>query len=341
MSHIVTATIQPIKKLRVERVAPKKELEVPSGFSTKDGRPLGFKNPLGEELEALIIKGTSTFDLDNPIDKHNWNTLKIFCMLNKEYGRDVLFIDKEDETSKMIEFADRVYEVETYLRDHKHDYVLMQKIYRRVKGLVEGMTEATVFRSLIDLAKAEPDLFIKNGQMIVDHQDFEMKALVDISIERGNLLSDHDGTIKNSDGTIYAKDHEKAAYQLKLDDKTRIYLQRALDQKKEVTSVKYNFEEEDSELAVLLGQVGMTGEGLLDENRMKSDEVIMDSEDEIEINISAFVSAGFIERTGSGPATRYILVGISDFEFKKKELTAHFIKNYPQYDGLKQSVAVK
>ena len=313
----------------------KRSLPIPSGFSTKDGRQVSFKDQQGQDIEELIIDSTTTFDLDKEFDSHNWNVLRLFCILNKTYGSQIVLTDLQAENKEAIERADKIFAVEDFIRSKKDDFVLLQKLYRRLHGYVEGISEAAIFRKLLEDAREITDKMLVDGKMIVDYEDFEFKAMVDLAIERGHMFREQDGTIKRHNGQIYAKDLDKAAHLLRTDDETRIYLQRSIEDVKPKATGAYKYLPEDSESVNLMSKI--FGDGILTESK-DDDDKKADSNDEIEINLSSFISAGLIEKTGSGPATRYI-IGDLDRQFTKKELVAYFVKNQSQYEGFKMSIA--
>lgn len=345
MSHIVTATIKPKSSLRVEKVIPRRSLTIGSGFSGPDKRRFFFiDNQHTREEIDLVIEDSKEFNLDDPTDKHNWKTLQAFCMINKDLSREIQLTDALAETEKAIKFADSVFEIEQFLRSKKHDAVLMSKLYRRLIGLASGLAEATIFRGLLELSKEHPQKFIRSGKIIADHEEFEMLALMDVSIERGFMIKDLDGAIKRSDGSMFATNINKAAFLLVQDDNTRSYLQRAVEDKIEKADEKYVFDiEDDSEYVFLAQEVGSSdglSEGLLDIKEEKEKKDTPDSSDEIDLNLTKFIKSGFVDKVGAGPSTRYVLSEISDQKFTRAELINHFVLNYAQYDNLKDMSSI-
>lgn len=342
--HIVTATIKPQSRLRQENVIPKRSRVFSSGFTGPGGVEFFFRDVRGSNEADLVIDDEKTFNLDNEVDRHNWDTLKVFCALNKDFAKDIQLIDQEEENNKSIQFADKVFKVESFLRENKSDYNLLSKLYRRIVGLAAGLTENTIFRTLLEKAKENPSLFLKTNKIIIENEGFEMLALLDVSIERGFMHRDLDKTIKKSDGTIYAPDIDKAAFQLKSDDALRVYLQRAIDGFAELSSAKDEPMIEDSDYVLLAEKVGMKHNkpaNTADDFTLNIQANLAAFDSEFGDSFKSFMEAKLIEKIGAGISTRYFFPEMDDKLMTKKEMMEHLRKNTSQYALLKKQAAVK
>jgi len=337
MSHLVTATIVAPTNLRREQTLANRKESIPSGFRGKDNTIFSFTEN-GIDTVDLLIENTRIFNLDEPVDLKNWNTLKVYKMLYPELGKSVRLTDPQEETNKSRDFSNKVFKVETFLRENENDSTLLRKFYRRLIGLIDGGTDTAVFMALLDLCKTSPDKFLNRGNILVQNEEFEMLALMDIAIERGLMIRDHDKTIKTKAGKIYAADIEKAAFQLHSDGDTRVFLQRAIENRTETVNTAYEPIIEDSEYVKLAAQVGkkqeanvvaQTGFGFMN-----------DSDEQIYENIGKFTQAELLKREGFGVGMKWSLTDNPDKKFTKKGLIDFFRMNPSIYDLLNKSAII-
>jgi|GEM_PF-6250647 len=337
---LVTASIKQTSAIRKELYPPKRTQVISSGFSgkiepDKPAREFSFTSD-GDDVVDLIIEGTKTFDLSDPIDKHNWDVLNIFCALNPYSAKSLLLYNPQEAVERQITKDKQIFEVEKFLRDHEQDEILLGQLYRRVVGPATGLTAKQIFNKLINVAKEDSDKFMVGDKIVSLTQDFELMALLDIALEKGIVFKDSEGRIKKDRDTIYAKSQEDAAFQLKSDVDFKVYLQRGVDPKATGKQQPYEPKFEDSDFVKLASSLGKeVGTKTLDNQGLGDDE------DTIKVNIEDFKDASLIHVEGKGPQTKYLIPTITQEKFTKKELVAFFQKNQPFYDQLKESVQVK
>lgn len=326
MAHPVTISVKSKAKLRREQVPTRRTEIICSDFRDGDGQRYFFKDSDGSEMETLEINDVLTLDIDKPVDMWNWRIAKKFKALNPEDAEALEFIDQEEENDKSINFSDQVFKVESFIRENKEDSRLLAKIYRRLIGLIDGISDKAVFRSLLDLAREKPDKFLVGGEIISKREEFENMALIDIAIERGIMTRDE--SMIKLNGKIYAQNQEKAAFLLNEDKETYFFLLRAMEGKtSRPQQTPYEAIIEGSD-AIDYNENALN-RPMGDSNAAK-EEVI--TEKQIADSITEFAKNGTIGRTGTnGVNTRYTLPEVAGKEFTKKELTEYFKKNLVQY----------
>jgi len=339
MSNIVSASLRQVNGLRKEAGGVLRQEIIGSGFTARLGsaepRRCFFTSDGTDEVD-LVIDNTIQFNLDNKIEAHNFKTLQLFCKMNPESTSHILLVNPQEIVDKELYFAEQSFKVQEYLRKHKNDETLLAQIYRRLIGLAAGLPSKTIFTKLDNLARTEPAKFMRGEEMIVETQDFELMALLDVAIEKGVVFKDTDGKIRKDRDTIYAKTQEEAAFQLRSDADFKVYLQRGIDPKyvKKVEAYEPKFE--DSDFVSLFNEVGKPLEARpLDDSAPIDDDAMMD------IKIDEFLEAQLIEKEGKGPMTKYFLPTISDERFTKKKLKEFFASNQPLYNGLKEQSLIK
>lgn len=337
---LVTASVRPSSAIRKEIHPVKRTQVISSGFSgkieaDKPARIFSFTSD-GEDEVDLIIEGTKTFDLSDPVDRHNWDVLNVFCKINPYSAKSLSLYNPQEAVEAQIAKDREIFEVEKFLRDSEADEVLLGKLYRRVIGSGSGLSAKQIFNKLILTAKETPDKFMNGGKIVSDTQSFELMALLDIAIEKGIILKDTDGKIKKDRDTIYAKSQEDAAFQLKDDVDFRVYLQRGIDPKATGPQQPYEPKFEDSDFVKLASSLGKeVGTAVLDGKSS------MDDEDTIKLSIEDFKEAGLIQSEGKGFQMKYLMPNFSAEKYTKKDLIAFFQKNQPVYDQFKESVLIK
>lgn len=338
--NLVTASVKPSSAIRKEPFPPKRTQVISSGFSgkieaDKPARTFSFTSDGDDEVD-LIIEGTKTFDLTDPVDKHNWDVLNVFCKLNPYSARSLSLYNPQEAVEAQIAKDKEVFAVEKFLRDNEQDEVLLGQLYRRIVGSANGLSAKQIFNKLISTAKENASRFMVSGKIVSLTQDFELMALLDIALEKGIIFKDTEGRIKKDRDNIYAKDQEDAAFQLKTDIDFKVYLQRGIDPKSTGKIQPYEPKFEDSDFVKLASSVGKEVDA-----KVLGDQGAGDDEETIKVNIEDFREASLIQVEGKGPQTKYLIPTITAEKFTKKELVAFFQKNQPFYDQLKENVLIK
>lgn len=193
-----------------------------------DGVPNRFfyKNEQGDK-SVLQVEGQRVFNLENPIDAHNWDTLKIDMALHPELRDDLLMVDPNKDADDQLEMVKRRTKLIDILLDHEKDTEWLAKVYRMVVGMASGITAKVMLRTLVDKAQTELDAFGRS-KWLFDSENFETEAMLDLAVERGVLTVD-DGFYKKPDGSALASDRAKAVYMLNNDGALRAYITQALN----------------------------------------------------------------------------------------------------------------
>ncbi|MGG7664068.1 hypothetical protein [Dyadobacter sp. BHUBP1] len=348
MSHLVSVVVRHPVSIRKENVSVPRQEIIGSGFTGKvkgEVMEFFFTNDLTDRTD-LVIDGQRVFDLDEPVDSHNWNTLKAYCMIHKDAAANIQLIDPQEETDRALAFSNKAFQVESYIRQNEDDLALLAKMYRRLIGLAAGLAPKTIFNALVSLSRTNPEAFLQGDKMLVENEDFEMLALLDVGIEKGVVLADTDGKIKKDRDTIYAKDIISAAFQLRTDSEYRVYLQRAVEGKLKTTPSGYEPIIEDSDYVKLASKVGVKAAekipvndefGISTANSGVSNAV---SAEEIEQDLARFAQQGLLIKTGEKFSTRYVIPQISEQQFTRKEMISHLANNPAQYEHLRQMASV-
>ncbi|MCE7039241.1 hypothetical protein [Dyadobacter sp. CY312] len=332
MSGLVTVTVGSEFPLRVMEAGSQNSVEFGSFvYPGKDGA-LEMKHFQDEmaQVAPLSINGLITFDKSNPIDQHNFAMLNLFLTQNPDWKKDISISDPEVEIEEELQLSAISFEVETFIRKNEKNIPLLAKLYRRIIGPVNGITEKYVFNTLTILAKTDPLKFKTKGDYVYEDRSFEVLSLIDSCVERGLMSIDLDGTVKRKDGKIYAENIDKAAFYLEGDHAERTTLER-LVYDKDPQPMKYVPSIETSNLAEFKTQTGSVAAQKFD-GSIDPDVLLA----EIKTNIPKLVDEGFFERTGQGATTRYNFPGIPTPQFTKTELAEHFVKNPKQYEDFKE-----
>lgn len=240
-----------------------------------------FKNADGKKLserEQFLIVNQKSFDLDNPIDKHNWDVLKGILGLPEmaSLKESITLIEPAADAKRKLERERREQELIRMLFDKEKDTDFLARLYRHVVGMSDGITSGVMLSTLIDLAKTDLSKFMLKGKWVYETDDWEMRGLIDLCIERRILQRDGE-FIKNADGTIIADSYEKAIYKIKVDDKLRSNISSRLNDKPSGPAT--DFAVENSEfldaldgLSESVDQTPVNPDGTLDEAALKDRE---------------------------------------------------------------------
>lgn len=343
MPHIVTVSLSPTSSVRKMTSAPKLQEIISSGFSNIEqggNDTFYFTRNLKDEVD-LVIENTLTLDIDNPVDNHNYISLKMFKVLNPEMAKHIHLSDPMEEIAKANALSDKGFEVEKFLRENLNDDTLLAKIYRRLFGSASGITSQAMFKKLTDTARSEPQKFMYGDGLFTDMQSFELLALLDLAIEKGIIFKDVDGKIKKDKYTYYAKDINDAAFLLESDADFRIYLQRAVEGKVVVAKTdNYSPVLESSDYVELSKQINSKKAiGKHDEDLSGRISIESESDLEVEKTVASAIEQKLLLKSGEKMNTKYQLPNI-DGMFSRKELIAHMRKNPAQYLLLKQMVLI-
>lgn len=344
MEHIVTASIGSPVSIRKMASKPSIKKVISSGFTDSvmgGSRIYSFTTNFKDEVD-LEIDNIKTFDLTNRVDKHNWDTLKIYKKLNPADASVITLFDPQEEVNKARVLADKAFEVESFIRKNELDESKIAKMYRRLIGSASGLSAGVIFKKLLDLAKTQPDLFMTADGFFVDAPGYENLALLDLAIEKQFVILDvGNGQIKKDSGTIYAKDIESAAFQLNDDVEYRTYLQRAvagnLQVAKKVTNATII---EDSEFVLLSNAVGKSISGNSVEEYSDSGPIRIGNDSEVDEVVEKAIKSGLIARTGAGTATRYSLQGV-DGSYSKNDFKTFMHNNPSQFMLLKEMAKIE
>lgn len=276
---------------------------------------------------ALEISSDTIFDTEKEYDRENLSRLREFLSANADMASTIKIKDPIKEEEEIHEITKLSFDIEKHLRDQEGKQDALAKIYRRVVGETIGIRPAKVFNDLIEIARTDPHRFFYNGVLVYKDKSFETYALIDTLVERGLLSRTIDGMIKRADGHIFADSIEKAAYIIENNDDLRVNFKAQIDDKKEAAT-KYEPVIEDTGHVDSLTKVDIAAK--------KDDAEEQDSKKEILANITKFVDAGLLIRSGAGIATRYAFYDSPGNAMTKDQVYSHLVANTIRYKGLIQ-----
>lgn len=337
MSNTVQAIVRQVAPLREERVKINNTINFPGQFKhAVNGaqKAFRFKNADGSSVETFPIPNAKSFNLDNEVDKHNWNTLKMFLTAYPQFGNDVTLYDPVTEANSILAMQDLSLEIETDIVKNKANTEWLTKLYRRVIKHATGVTDNQILKELREKARENPLAFQIDGGLVYKDDSFEQLALIDIGLEKGFFVKDVDGQLLRRGGSVYAENIQKALFRFINDPDTQELLKIEVSAKGGVqVQEKYVPKIENYELVNLANMVGedVASEQINDDFSINEEEKILRFEKELDENIPKLIEQGFIEKNGPS----WLRIQNLDKNFRMADLAPYFKMNPAQYEEMK------
>lgn len=346
-SQTVTASLRSTKPIRNYRVKIPLVENLPGSFEVKLSTGLKvfhFKDSDGRKANEFVIHGTKVFNLEDPIDKHNFNILSVWLTAFPDQSNEIVIVNPMEAAEKELLLQDIAFEIEGYIRKNKDNTEILGRLYRRLFKNASGIDKKIVYKTLREEARANPMRFKIGHKYIYEHEDFEIQSLIDKAREKGILTESEDGWLAFKEGTPLAESFEKAVFILKADVVKLDNLKYLIDSHdlKPQPIFDNTIQEPDY---VTLDKFSDFGESI-EEHAVNADfssnedDSQMELEAEISANIEKFIEKGFITKQVTGKKVRYSLHGVPAIEFRKEELLGHYLKNPSQYQKTKEEVSL-
>lgn len=299
-------------------------------------RKLAFLNQFGEKA-ALVIQQQRSFNLDDKYDKHNWDILGILVKLPGDdfISEQIQLIDPEKDAYAELDRNKKLVELLGLIDQHQSDEEWLRKLYRRVIGLASGIPARAMAVGLINKAMAGKDALTHKygidaftdaqGSWIFESDYYETRALLDVALERQEIVVIEGNYRRKSDSTVLAHDEQKMLYVLQNDAALREYIKERVNGPVAERTRPTGLILEDSELVRLtqkLGEVETTvpinPDGTVDEKTIKAR-----ADAELSTMIDVLAGSGVITQTGES----YKLDEAPDAFADKSELIGYFKSN--------------
>ena len=298
-----------------------------------------FLDQFGEPT-FLPINGQMSFDLENPIEKSNWNNLKLYHAAYKQYLPSMVFNDPTEQANKDEIRAEQTMQILSALSERKErgDSEWLTKVFRRITGLAtQGVTVKMAYTRLFAIAQTNPEKFFENGIPIYEDEDFALKSLIDNALEHGALTRDDKGLIKQVDGKVIAKDYNEAVFVLRNDRDLQNYINVTLKRGPQIVvpTKETGLSEELEALALQSGKSVETTKVAPDGSVIKPESKEEDSE--MLDTIQKLVKAELIKKNGvSGTGQKFRLNEMgADAWLTSRELVGYFKINKTEYERYK------
>jgi len=329
------------------RQGPKPEGKILTlgGFEhTVDGesRTFQFLNS-SMEPDLLVIDTVREFNLSNKADAHNWTTLQIWnAIYGPEMSPKLILNDPYEASEKESKKAEQVFGIHQQLMAKKNDRDWLAKVYRRVLGVAAaGLTDAMAFSRLFETASATPEKFFVNGQLVFESAEFENMALIDLAIEKGALLKDAKGFIKQADGKIFANDYAEAVHLLNRDQELKAFVLRTINREPEPFK-SFETVKMSEDIAALIDQVGTKTDTLkFNEDGSVASKTEEETEAEIKTLVDTLIDKNLIlKRSGEGnKGTSYRLEEFDENAWTtKSKIVQYFLMNKAERDRYQKMV---
>jgi hypothetical protein len=259
--------------------------------------------------EWFTIEGSMKLDLTNEADRNNLGVLEKLIETHSpevcdQEGRPLVKIVRpgEDSRRKLVEMTKRTALIQIILA-HADDRDWLEKVYRRVIGLTNGIASEILTERLVSRADMELTKFIIAGdKWVFEDEFFAVRALLDHSLEAGLLMREGKDILVPG-GQIYADSEEKAIYKLNDDYSFRSYLQEQINLRvSQAKSSVLTLTPEQSELVNL----PVVATGTLVETDMNPDGSVRKEgreqrmADHIEQVVSSMIDSGLLAKEPGG-----------------------------------------
>lgn len=242
-------------------------------YADLDGekRKYSFLDDQGRE-SSLVLQGTKQFDMQNKVDKHNYETLLVYLKVVPDSR--ISIIDKDKENKSVIETAEKSVNATAFIISlNKNDKQRLHDFVRIHTNGITGMTEDAVYAEALKIAERHP-------QKVLDFKkspDSKAEILISKAIEMSIIYIDNDKYVRWSDSkNLLADSKEKLAYKIKNGDPVEKDLQTMIDLKQETLRKKVS---EIDEIEAFASSLEIPSgieisKGLEDENDEANEEIM-------------------------------------------------------------------
>jgi hypothetical protein len=215
MRNVTVSLIPKAGMIRKEEIFTPREYTISSFVYTPEnggeGTPTHFKDPSTGGTGSLVIVDSIVFDLDKKIDKHNYDTLKLFMKTETDLF-DFIIDDQEEKDRMEVEKAERKHRVNVRIIENKEDLPTLKAIYRRVTGFIlSGVGDQSIYSKLIQLADIDTGKFFENDVFIADTKNFLEYKFIDDLVVAG-LLTFENGIVRDQNKAIIGDSIEAVRY---------------------------------------------------------------------------------------------------------------------------------
>lgn len=349
MKNEVTAQVAQMANIRRERVKIALEENLPGTFVVLDDqkrpRQFFFKDEHGDPIDTFIIHNLKKFNLDDAIDKHNWEVLKIFIAKTRGYSARIILNNPGEAAEQQINRDMKIFEIHKELQKIQSSKDEVVKLFRRVVGVTSGISNVAMYNKLWQTAKETPEKFQIDGKSIFENEDYHLYSLIDLAIEKGALLKVVDPETKQiiglrqRSGGIIAKSIDLAVYELKTNPELKKDVEFMANETPKPVDKAYVLEIDDKGLAQAMDQFGVDIQKTPVNPDSSINELQVDLlfEEQLEGNIEALIKGGFIVEKGK----KFMFPTMPKMLFTRDELSGHFKNNKPHYNTLKQQAELK
>lgn len=333
----VTATLKSNFALRQGGKAEGKTLVLSSFQVTTNNQTKNFQflNEAGEP-EDLVIETVREFDLSLKAQEHNWKMLQLW---NALYGKDVspqmILHDPYEQSENDAKRAKTTFGIHKVLMEKQSDSDWLAKVYRRVVGVTaSGVTAKIAFTRLYQEASLNPDKFMYNGTLVYESSEFENMALIDLALEKGALLKDKSGMIKQSDGKPLAKDYAEAVFFLDRNPEVKQYVLRTINREPEPFKAATKKVELSAEAMALFNEAGSgVGGPALNEDGSLAQKTEEQQREDIKTLVDKLIEKALVMQKPAGNSTVYRLDEFADGVWHPKhKIIAYFEANKNEAD---------
>lgn len=174
-------------------------------------KKLVFVNNVGEPISLVIGKDFS-FNLDSPMDKRNYETLKKRVKYDSDFREHIVIEDDNldiDEKIDTVEYKIEVVNKVVKLKEN-NDFKTLSHIHRRLIGSVVGKTDKVVYNNVLTITQQTPN----DVDKIINDADYEYNELIAKSVELGKLEKNGE-TYTDKFGSIIATSTADMVFYLK------------------------------------------------------------------------------------------------------------------------------
>lgn len=200
---IIQVKIKNTDPFRINSAAEGRELSLFPFHGEKLKGYFSPKNRSGKPIDAdsaWNLAGTTDFNSNDPIDKHNLAFIKDFMTeFATQYNfRDIIEIkDPSDEINRNITRNERLIEVNALIHKMRteNDDESIRNLFRRVIGNPRERDVLMLLNDLLNKAVENPELFYYDGKLITEHEIYHLQIMVDTLVEKGFFKQDGVGGI--------------------------------------------------------------------------------------------------------------------------------------------------
>lgn len=334
----VTASLIHNDGLREEIYPEASTLNLPGEFTVPDPtgkmRVFRFKDSSGQPATEMMITGDQHFDLNNPIDNHNWGVLQALNIAHP--GKIKIKLENPEEIADQVsEQFELALEIQTKLASMKTNTQWLIQVYRRIIGLSKGITGKIMYQQLMQKAHENPGSFLnRDGEFIYNDVMFELMTQLDNAIEIGFFTKDINGLVRRRSGEIYADAYDKALYRFESDLDTQNQLRFETSGESAPDSKRYVPVVENEALKNLLSEFS---EEVPDAPVNEDFSTDTESEEDkfyasIDKNFEELVQREFIEKVRQGNGYKYRIDGLQ--KLGKQEMIMFLRLNKAKFDDL-------